>query len=244
MSIAPANDAKWWSMRALVCLVLCCVSVAASGTKPEPATSRTKVNPGDGLTYAWIPPGKFLSGCSPGDKECYLWEPARTTASIAKGYWIGTTEVTQRAYEQVMHANPSLYRGALKPVDRISWYAARNFCAAVGMRLPTSLEWEYAARGGSRSARYGELDAIAWYHANSGDSTHEVGQKQPNPFGLYDTLGNVWEWVLDSYPRKPQTKILRGDSFANAPESVRVSDLLWAPPETAHRDMGFRCAGD
>ena len=112
------------------------------------------------------------------------------------------------------------------------------------MRLPTEIEWEYAARGGTASARYGELDDIAWYERNSGDRTHDVGTKHPNAFGLYDTLGNVWEWVQDTYQQDPHKRILKGDSFVNAGPHVRVSDRLWALPETAHRDMGIRCAGD
>jgi formylglycine-generating enzyme required for sulfatase activity len=63
--------------------------------------------------------------------------------------------------------------------------------------LPTEAEWEYAARAGSTTARYGSLDDIAWYKGNSGGKTHEVGQKQPNAFGLYDVLGNFWQWTAD-----------------------------------------------
>src|SRR5258708_34035509 len=68
--------------------------------------------------------------------------------------------------------------------------------------LPTEAEWEYAARGGDTSARYGAVDSVAWYNANSGSKTHEVGQKQANGYGLYDTLGNVWEWTADWYGEK------------------------------------------
>lgn len=112
------------------------------------------------------------------------------------------------------------------------------------MRLPTEIEWEYAARGGTSSARYGPLEDIAWYDGNSNDQTHEVGRKRPNAYGLYDTLGNVWEWVEDTYEVEPGKKVLRGDSFYNPARQVRVSDRLWATPETTHRDMGIRCAGD
>ena len=112
------------------------------------------------------------------------------------------------------------------------------------MRLPTEAEWEYAAHGGNREARYGSLDAIAWYDSNSADSTHDVRSKRPNAYGLYDTLGNVWEWVADAYLPEPGKRIMRGDSFYNLGPHVRVSDRLWAWPETAHRDMGIRCAGD
>jgi formylglycine-generating enzyme required for sulfatase activity len=66
------------------------------------------------------------------------------------------------------------------------------------VRLPTEAEWEYAARGGVKEA-HGDLDAIAWYRKNSGFGTHEVGTQKANAFGLYDMLGNVWEWTADWY---------------------------------------------
>jgi len=182
-------------------------------------------------------------GCSPGDDACFSWEKPDRSVTIRQGFWIGETEVTQEAYQRVTGTNPSRYRGALLPVDQVSWYDARRYCQAVGMRLPTEAEWEYAARGGTPTARYGPLNDIAWHDGNSADSTHQVGQKLPNAYGLYDTLGNVWEWVEDAYPGDPQKRVLRGDSFYNLPAHVRVSDRLWAKPETAHRDMGVRCAG-
>lgn len=203
-----------------------------------------KINLVDGLPYVWIPPGSYAMGCSPGDAACFKWEPARGTVVILEGFWIGQTEVTQEAYARVTGKNPSRYRGPRLPVDQISWYDARDYCQAVGMRLPTEAEWEYAARGGIATARYGPVDDIAWHAGNSGDSTHEVGRKLPNAYGLYDTLGNVWEWVEDVYPPEPNKRVLRGDSFYNLPRHVRVSDRLWATPDTAHRDMGVRCAGD
>ena len=112
------------------------------------------------------------------------------------------------------------------------------------MRLPTEAEWEYAARAGVPASRYGLLDSIAWYDGNSRDQTHKSGTKLPNAFGLYDMLGNVWEWVEDSYQRSgKKMRILRGGSFFNVSRDIRVSSRLWALPDTAHRDMGFRCAG-
>ena len=203
----------------------------------------TKTNAVDHLQYVRIPGGTFLFGCSAGDPECFSWEK-RPTRIYSKAFWIGQTEVTQRAFEKVMSKNPSLYRGASRPVDRVGWNDAAAFCKAVGMRLPTGIEWEYAARGGASTARYGKLYDIAWFDGNSGDRTHEVAQKAPNRYCLYDMLGNVWEWVQDVYEAEPNKRVLRGGSFYNPAREVRVSDRLWATPDTAHRDMGFRCAGD
>ena len=218
------------------------LAVAACGLA-APQTS-VKINPKDHLAYVWISPGQFVMGCSPGDHACFDWEKPAHAVVIRQGFWIGQTEVTQQAYLRVTGANPSRYKGARRPVDQVSWYAARRYCQGVGMRLPTEAEWEYAARGGTAAARYGPLNEIGWNDRNSGDSTHEVGLKRPNAYGLYDTLGNVWEWVEDRYSQAPEKRILRGDSFFNIPQHVRVSDRLWALPDTAHRDMGVRCAGD
>jgi sulfatase modifying factor 1 len=112
------------------------------------------------------------------------------------------------------------------------------------MRLPAEAEWEYAARGGTTGARYALLDSVAWYDANSKDQTHPVAEKKANAFGLFDMLGNVWEWVQESYNADPKKRILRGGSFYNLARDLRVSNRLWAFPETDHRNMGVRCVGN
>ena len=121
------------------------------------------------------------------------------TVRITHGFWLGQTEVTQTAYEKSVGHELFPFKGPQHPVEGVNWYEARQYCEAAGGRLPTEAEWEYAARACSIDARYGVLDAIAWYSSNSGSQTHPVRQKQPNSWGLYDMLGNVKEWVADWY---------------------------------------------
>jgi formylglycine-generating enzyme required for sulfatase activity len=195
-----------------------------------------RANPKDGLKYVWIPPGTFTMGCSKGDNECGGDESPAHEVTISKGFWLGQTEVTQEAYKRITGKNPSRFDGLRLPVERVSWNEAQAYCGAVGMRLPTEAEWEYAARGGSTAPLYGPLDSVAWYDGNSGQTTHKVGQKQANGFGLYDMLGNVWEWQ--------SSMMLRGGSWYNTPRMVRVSSRDMHLPFYGGDGIGFRCAGE
>jgi formylglycine-generating enzyme required for sulfatase activity len=216
------------------------VVLLASALAPT-AGNPSRMNSKDGLTYVWIRPGSYFTGCLPGDAQCYGLERPRREIQIAIGFWIGRTEVTQSAYQRVMGVNPSHYRGTDLPVDGVTWPEATEYCGRVGMRLPTESEWEYAAYGGTTQLPQEPLGSAAWYDANSGDSTHPVGQKLPNGYGLYDMLGNVWEWVADA-GIGPGERLLKGGSFYNIARDVRVANRLSAPPGLDHRDLGFRCA--
>ncbi|AKD05697.1 hypothetical protein PKOR_12835 [Pontibacter korlensis] len=154
---------------------------------------------------------------------------------LDKPYYIGKYEVTQEQWEKVMGSNPSFFQGdkvpgdaSLHPVENITWEDAQVFVQKLNAldkkhtyRLPTEFEWEYAARAGAE-------DDIHWSVMNKmavkgGSTTSAVGQKQPNAWGMYDMLGNVWEWVQDYYNEKifadpvpPQTgkkHVLKGASF-------------------------------
>jgi formylglycine-generating enzyme required for sulfatase activity len=199
---------------------------------------QVKTNPKDGLAYVWIPPGSFRMGCSPGDTECRADESPATEIAIPKGFWLGQTPVTQKAYRRVTGSNPSNFRGDNRPVEQVSWEQARSYCQAIGGRLPTEAEWEYAARAGVAAPRYGKLDDIAWYVKNSGGRTHDAGQKKPNAFGLFDMLGNVWEWTGD----KAQT--LRGGSWNSYPMVVRASSRYWPEGRMRYWDFGLRCVAE
>jgi formylglycine-generating enzyme len=203
--------------------------------------SSSKVNPEDDLTYEWIAPGSYDTGCLPGDRACYGLERRRRRITIAQGFWIGRTEVTQAAYTRLMSKDPSRYKGANRPVDSVGWSDATAYCKQVGMRLPTESEWEYAAYGGTSELPKTPLGSFAWYDANSNDSTHLVATKFPNGYELSDMLGNVWEWVQDA-GMQPGEHILKGGSFYNIARDIRVSGRLSAPADLRHRDLGFRCA--
>jgi formylglycine-generating enzyme required for sulfatase activity len=231
--------------------------------KPAASTLRagsTRVNPKDGLTYVWIPPGTFRMGCSVGDNECPDNERPAHDVTITKGFWIGQTEVTQEAYRRIIKdQNPSNHKGPTFPVDDIRWNQALAYCQAAGLRLPTEAEWEYAARAGDQRSRYGDIDAIAWYRGNSGNETHGVAQKSPNAWGLYDTLGNVTEWTADWYgdkfpiattdPSGPTSglyRVIRGNYWGRDSQEIRVSQRSAAGPDDLRGSggIGVRCVGE
>jgi formylglycine-generating enzyme required for sulfatase activity len=216
-----------------------------------------EVNDIDGLAYVWIPPGSFTMGCSPGDADCAADEKPAHRVTIGKGFWMGQTPVTQEAYQRVTGKSPGYFKGPRFPADSMNWDEAQSYCQATGMRLPTEAEWEYAARAGAAAGRYGDIDQIAWYGINSGDKTHEVMQKQPNVWRLYDMLGNVWEWTADwnaAYPAAESTdpqgpasgkiRVLRGGSWGNGPAFVRLSVRSGNEPENRSNVVGFRCVGN
>ena len=158
------------------------------------------------MYFVSIPPGNFLMGCSADDRDCNADEKPAHSVWITRPFEIGKYQVTQAEYEAVTTVNPSHSKGANLPVEGVSWDDAHRFCELVNTkrdgyryRLPTEAEWEYAARAGSVSCRYGPSEEIAWSRDNSLGKTHPVGEKKPNAFGLHDALGNVWEWVEDWY---------------------------------------------
>jgi formylglycine-generating enzyme required for sulfatase activity len=198
-------------------------------------------------------------GCSPGDNECDKDEKPTHEVHITKGFWLGQTPVTQAAYQGVIGKNPSSFKGANLPVESVNWDEAKSYCERIGGRLPTEAEWEYAARAGNTNARYGDLDAIAWYAGKSNGRTQPVRKKLPNAWNLYDMLGNVWQWTADWYgegyygqqesddPRGPtrgDARVLRGGSWGSNPQSVRLSNRYGFGPGGRVDDFGCRCVGE
>lgn len=235
-----------------------------------PADVESRKNTVDGQTYVRIPSGTFLMGCSKGDKECYEDERPPHVVQFARDFWMGQTEVTVRAYKAFSNSKgvalPPGQQGDKYPVSGVIWDEANAYCAWAGGRLPTEAEWEYAARAGTTTVRYGDLDAIAWTSANSGHKLHEVAKKQPNAYKLYDMLGNVWEWTADWYgakyyeqspavdpPGPPMgdtliskgvdmpTRTIRGGAWIGFPGVARASYRYWFIPSLRVENIGFRC---
>jgi formylglycine-generating enzyme required for sulfatase activity len=230
----------------------------------------------------FIHPGAFRMG-SPWDEEGrWAGEGPVTPVRISRAYWIGKYPVTQGEYLEVMGVNPSRFNEAeygvdlRRPVERVSWHDAMAYCAAlteresqagripqgVVYRLPTEAEWEYACRAWS-SARfsfgddpgYASLANYGWYADNSGGTTHPVGEKQPNLWGLHDLHGNVFEWCSDWYeslpgrfvvdPQGPATssierRVTRGGSWDKEARACRAAVRWSSPPNTMFSDLGFR----
>ena len=181
---------------------------------------------------------------------------------------IGRYEVTQEEWQAVMGSNPSNFKGVKRPVDNVSWNDCQEFIRKLNamtgrrFRLPTEAEWEYAARGGNRSQGYkysgsNNLNSVAWYRDNSGETTHDVGQKSPNELGIYDMSGNVSEWCSDwdnhnYYRSSPQTNPLgpssgsyrvdRGGCWSYFARYCRVSDRSSDYPDIRNNRLGLRLA--
>ena len=234
---------------------------------PNPGDSRVF----DGVEFVWVPPGQFQMGStsSAADSD----EQPLTQVRISRGFWMGKYEVTQAEWESVMGNNPSGFEncGSDCPVEEVSWEDVQDFVGRLNARsggrpyrLPTEAEWEYAARAGTMTDTYAGditqpdgndpvLNGIGWYRENSGGRTHPVGRKAPNAWGLYDMLGNVYEWVQDRYGRYPggtvtdpvgpesgSDRVDRGGGWILDARYCRSANRDGASPGNRYDDLGFR----
>jgi len=169
-----------------------------------------------------------------------------------KNYEMGKYEVTQKEWRDVMGSNPSNFTscGDNCPVEQVSWDDIQTFLQKLNAktgkqyRLPTEAEWEYACYGGSQTEYCGsnDINAVAWYKENSNSTTHPVGQKQANGYGLHDMSGNVWEWQQDWYGSSQKERALRGGSWNNGPQVVRAANRNFIGPSFRINSNGFRLA--
>ena len=235
---------------------------ATPATPPAPGASIVvETNPRDGQPYVFIPAGRFVMGCSAGDAACDMDEQPTRNITLARGFWLGRTEVTRAAYRASRgeRSGPADASGNL-PVANVSWADAKAYCSAIGGRLPTETEWEYAARGGTTTRYYDAPAESAWFEDNADGAPHPVATRRPNAFQLYDMLGNVSEWVRDRYynryddssdpsaieePLAPNASATaRGGSWVSDAEGVRASRRLQMEPAAEEPHVGFRCALD
>ncbi len=236
-----------------------------------------------GMKFVLIPPGEFDMGSTQEEVDRLLGEARqdnlpeqyiqrlageapRHRVRITRAFYLGVCEVTQGQWEAVMSANPSTFKGASNPVEKVTWDEATEFCKKLSAkegktyRLPTEAEWEYACRAGTTAVySFGDdesqLGEYAWFDGNSGRTTHSVGQMKPNPFGLYDMYGNVYEWCQDWYgeyssdaatdPQGPTgglSRVFRGGSWFRGAGNCRAASRRRFEPRLRGSDRGFRVA--
>ena len=221
-----------------------------------------------GMKLRLIPAGEFMMG-SPATESGRSDNETQHRVTLTKPFYLGVTEVTQEQYQKVMGTNPSQFQGPQNPVEKVSWTDAVEFCGKLSAmpaektaghvyRLPTEAEWEYACRSGTTTAySFGDdasrLGDYGWFKGNSDSSTHPVGEKKPNAWGLYDMHGGVWEWCQDRYGAYPSGsatdptgatsgsfRVLRGGGWINGARGCRSAIRYWGTPEGRGNDLGFR----
>jgi formylglycine-generating enzyme required for sulfatase activity len=213
----------------------------------------------------FLPGGKFTMG-SPdneqGRKETEIADECQHDVEVSP-FFVSKYEVTQAQWAKVTGQNPSEILGSTRAVHTVSWFDCQSFCERTGLSLPTEAQWEYACRGGTTGpySVAGPVDAIGWYVENSESAAHPVGEKLPNPFGLYDIHGNVLEWCQDvfvaGFYRTPEAlgrdpvnresatspgapRVLRGGSYEGKGAYMRSADRYSEKPELRWRGFGLR----
>ena len=214
-----------------------------------------------GMKLVLIPAGTFIMG-SPFEEVGRQEDELPHQVTISRAFYLAGTEVTQAQWLAVMGMDKSFFKGPQLPMEKVSWQEAVLFCQKLSdkegrvYRLPTEAEWEYACRAGrsSASVNASALAEQAWYSDNSDETTHPVGLKEANGWGLFDMLGNVSEWVADYYdaeypaaaatdPRGPEKgtyRVIRGGSWAAFTMACRCAARSDAPAAYQLKQTGFR----
>jgi len=224
-----------------------------------------KIETEDGGKMILIPAGEFWMGSPDGIGK----DNERPRHRIyVDAFYIDEHEVTFDQYDRFCTAtgrrmvdDEEWGRGD-RPVINVTWFDADAYCRWAGKRLPAEAEWERACRGGADSAFYfggdaSTLEQFAWYSQNAEGTTHPVKRKKPNPFGLFDMHGNIWEWCEDWYgedyyaisPQHQPTgasggkfRVLRGGSWFSDADGLRAAHRSWLWPDHRNYVNGFRCA--
>jgi len=239
------------------------ISVEASLWKPSSsreAGTRQTLKIGDAeYGFVWIPAGEFDMG-SPESEKDRDDEEVLHHVKLTKGFWMLETEVTQALYLEIMEKNPSKFKRDDRPVDNVSWNDAMMFCSVLTTRLsgelkaslPTEAQWEYSCRAGTKTA-YWYGDAEDSSKMNRANGTTSVKSYDPNPWGLYDMHGNVWEWTSDYYGEYPKgtvvdpkgpsdasDRVVRGGSWGANARSCRSAFRSRSSSGDRYSNLGFR----
>ncbi len=218
------------------------------------------------LELVLIQPGTFIMGAENVSEN----EKPAHKVTLTKPFYMGKYEVTQEQWQAVTGDNPSQFKegaeAGKRPVEQVSWNdinakflpkLTERIPKGWKTRLPTEAEWEYSCRAGTTEDYAGKLDAMGWHESNSKDTTHPVGGKKANAWGLYDMHGNVWEWCADlkaEYPSEALTdptgassgsnRIGRGGSWGGDAKYCRSAHRDWGTPDYRGLRLGFRLAMD
>jgi len=277
--VFTSTNLATWSVMALASLPLGAIIISDTTAQFSPRKFYRAVRQTLPANLVFIGPNAFTMGSPTNEIGHQADEGPQTGVTLSHGFWMGKFEVTQREYLAVTGENPSGFPGNLdRPVESVSWFAASNYCAQLTVqdlaagrippgthyRLPTEAEWECAARAGTTTRfDYGDdpelsdLSKHAWFGAHNGVTTHPVGQKLPNAWGLYDMAGNVWEWCQDWYgtypggtvtdPQGPATnpigwKVIRGGAWEASEFDCRSASRWFegASPFISDFIIGFR----
>lgn len=222
------------------------------------------------IPFRWCPPGKFRMGSPNGERDRYDDEN-QVDVELTHGFWLGETVVTQELFAAILNDHPSHFKGPNRPVENVSWDKAQAFCKTLTkllraegilapgwqIGLPSEAQWEYACRAGTTTAfSFGNdaarLAQFAWFEDNSGGTTHPVATREPNPWGLFDMHGGVWEWCADWYDAKlgggtnppgastGSIRVYRGGGWNRSPRNCRSARRYGHAPGNRFIILGFR----
>ena len=231
------------------------------GNDPKSGLSLEIRHKATGMHFVLCPAGAFSMGSINGDGD---EKPVRKV-TLTKPFYIGKYEVTQAEWKKILGKSPSHFDGPNNPVEQVSWEDSQEFLKKLSVTgtkfsLPTEAQWEYACRAGtttkfSSGNQDNDLNDHAWYSSNADRKTHPVGSKKPNPWGIYDMHGNLWEWCQDWYgsysaenvsdpvgPKAGGYRVFRGGSWYNSARNCRSANRGGYRPSYRNGDLGLRLA--